>query len=101
VAGAAARTGQPVRTRRGHAAAHDPIAYSCFVRKASGRRGILERFLFSFMGPPQLGDVNAPPADLPVVPSARCPKCRLPYDEHEVVRDPGLTYTRCPAAEPR
>jgi hypothetical protein len=67
------------------------------MRRTPGRRGFFERFLFSFMGPPQLGDVNAPPRDLPVRPSARCPKCGQSYDEHEVVRDPGLTYTRCPA----
>lgn len=60
-------------------------------------RGLFERFLFSFMGPPQLGDVNAPMAELPPPPVATCTKCGLPFDEHEVVRDPRLTYTRCPS----
>lgn len=60
------------------------------------RRGLFERLLFRVMGPPQLGDVHAPMADLPPPPVTRCPQCRRPYDEHEVVRDPGLTYSRCP-----
>lgn len=68
---------------------------------AGGRRegrGLFERFLFSFMGPPEIGDLNAPPKDLPPRPVARCTQCSQPYDDHEVVRDPGLTYTRCPPA---
>ena len=59
-------------------------------------RGRFERVLFSFMGPPQLGDVNAPAADLPARPVELCGKCGQAYDEHEIVRDPRLTYTRCP-----
>ncbi len=59
-------------------------------------RGWFERVLFSFMGPPQVGDVHAPAAELPARPVALCPRCRRPYDEHEIVRDPGLTYARCP-----
>jgi len=60
-------------------------------------RGWLERVMFSFMGPPQLGDVNAPVRELPAAPVALCPTCRAPYDEHDIVRDPGLTWTRCPS----
>ena len=63
--------------------------------RAAGR-GRFERVLFTFMGPPQLGDLNAPVRSLPVVPVAPCPTCGQPYDEHEIVRDPRLTYTRCP-----
>jgi hypothetical protein len=61
------------------------------------RRGLFERIIFSFMGPAQLGDPNAPirqstrPAEL-------CPKCGRSYDEHEIVRTAGFTYTRCPTA---
>lgn len=55
--------------------------------------------MFSFMGPPQLGDVNAPVAELPARPVELCTRCRQPYDAHEVVRDPGLTYSRCPAPQ--
>ena len=58
--------------------------------------GLFERLMFSFMGPPQVGDGGGParvPAERPV---ELCSRCRQPYDAHEVVRDPGLTYTRCP-----
>jgi hypothetical protein len=61
------------------------------------RRGRFERLMFSFMGPPQLGDLNAPVPVLPKRPVELCTRCRRPYDEHEVVRDPRLTYSRCPA----
>jgi hypothetical protein len=61
------------------------------------RRGRWERIIFSFMGPPQLGDPTTP-----IRPSTRpaelCPKCGKPYDEHEVVRTSGFTYTRCPGS---
>jgi hypothetical protein len=67
-------------------------------RKDSGAQdgaGRWDRFLLSIMGPPTIGDVNAPikhveqPEDL-------CRRCGQPYTTHTVVRDPGLTYTRCP-----
>lgn len=61
------------------------------------QRGWFERFLFSFMGPPQLGDPRTGGSQ-PEPAAVPCPKCGVPYDEHEVVRDPGLTYTRCPQA---
>ena len=61
------------------------------------RRGLLERFLFSFMGPPEIGDLTSPPR-APTGPVARCSRCSRSYDDHEIVRDPGLTYTRCPPA---
>lgn len=57
-----------------------------------------ERVLFSVMGPPQLGDLSAPPADLPERPVEICPRCERPRDDHEVVRTPRLTYTRCPGS---
>ncbi len=60
-----------------------------------GRLGFLERLVFTFMGPPEVGDVNAP-ADLPPRPARVCPRCSRPYDEHEVVRDTRLTWSRCP-----
>jgi len=61
------------------------------------RRGRFERFVFTFMGPPQLGDASAPVRELPPVAGPPCSKCGRPYDDHEIVRDPRLTYTRCPA----
>jgi hypothetical protein len=58
-------------------------------------RGFWERILFSFMGPPQLGDPTTPvrqPAHVEL-----CPRCHRPYDEHEVVRRATHSYTRCPS----
>lgn len=66
------------------------------AKRASSGRSRLERVLFSFMGPPQLGDLSAPAAEPPPGPVAVCPKCDQPYDRHEIVRAPRLTYTRCP-----
>lgn len=62
---------------------------------SSTRRRWFHRAMFSVMGPPQLGDLSAP------VPEAgadtgTCTKCRKAYAEHEVVREPRLTFTRCP-----
>ncbi|MCW2607459.1 MAG: hypothetical protein JWO60_2152 [Frankiales bacterium] len=65
-------------------------------KREAGKLGILETMMFGVMGPPQLGDVNAPIRERPARPVERCGRCRLPYEDHEVVRDPGLTYTRCP-----
>ena len=59
-------------------------------------RGRWERMLFSVMGPPQLGHAGPPAVEVPPPPVAPCPKCARPYDLHEIVRDPRLTYTRCP-----
>ena len=52
--------------------------------------------MFSFMGPPQVGDVHAPVRDLPARPVDVCPTCAQPRDDHEVVRTSRLTYTVCP-----
>ena len=71
-----------------------------FVRvRTSPRRGRnrFERFLFTIMGPADRGDLNAPVREQPDRPPALCSQCAQPYDVHEVVRDPGLTYTRCPS----
>ncbi len=58
-----------------------------------------ERALLSVMGPPQLGDPDEPAPALAPPPAGRCPKCRTSYEHHEVVRDPGLTYLRCPPVD--
>lgn len=65
----------------------------------SKQRGRFERFLFSFMGPPQLGDPAEPVTPAPGQ-AGRCPTCQRPYDMHEIVRSPRLTYTRCPQHVP-
>jgi hypothetical protein len=52
--------------------------------------------LFSVMGPPQLGHTGAPTREVPPPPVTSCPTCSQPYDLHEIVRSPRLTWTRCP-----
>jgi hypothetical protein len=54
-----------------------------------------ERFLFLFMGPPQVGDPTKRGA--PEGPPAVHPDCDRPYAEHEVVRTRGYTYMKCPS----
>ena len=68
------------------------------ARQGRERSGRWERLLFSVMGPPQLGDPGAPAREVLPPAVAACPKCTQPYDLHEIVRDPRLTYTRCPQA---
>ncbi len=65
---------------------------------AKQSRSRFERVMFSFMGPPEVGDASAPQRELPERPVDICPTCRLPREEHEVVRSPTLTYTVCPGA---
>jgi hypothetical protein len=70
------------------------------ARSDEPRRGLVERVMFSFMGPPQVGDVNAPRTVEPDPEAALCHKCRRPWDEHEIVRTASMTYARCPSAQP-
>ena len=55
--------------------------------------GWWHRFMFSIMGPAQVGpyDQGAPPAD-----TSRCDRCGTPWTEHEVVRTQTRAYSRCP-----
>ncbi len=70
------------------------------VRRGGGRGArLLERLLFSVMGPPQLGDLSAPVREPAARPVATCSRCGAPRDSHEVVRTPTLTYSRCPGGE--
>ena len=57
--------------------------------------GRWDRFLFRIMGPPDVGDLNAPPREVPVRVDI-CPTCGQSRDTHEVVRTGRLTYTQCP-----
>ena len=63
--------------------------------RARGQRSLFERVVFTFMGPADRGDLSAPVKEFPDRPVERCPKCGNAYADHEVVRDPGLTYMRC------
>lgn len=58
--------------------------------------GRFERLLFGFMGPPQLGDVTAPPSVPRDDAAALCPRCGLAWDAHERVRTPSRSYLTCP-----
>lgn len=56
--------------------------------------GRWHRFMFSIMGPAQVGpyDTTAPAVD-----TSTCPKCGTAWNDHEVVRTPTRAYSRCPA----
>ena len=57
--------------------------------------GRWHRFMLSIMGPAQVGpyETAAPVAD-----TSACTKCGTPWSEHEVVRTPTRSYSRCPDA---
>lgn len=60
------------------------------------RRGLFERLMFSFMGPPQLGDPSAPVTYTPDRAAHLCHRCSQPWDAHQRVHTDNMTYTRCP-----
>ena len=63
--------------------------------KEQATGGRWHRFMFSIMGPAQVGpyETAAPARD-----TSACPKCATPWDEHEVVRTATRAYSRCPSA---
>jgi hypothetical protein len=88
---------------------HDCIVYDLFVHY---RRGImrrpppplrtpgpptrLERFLLSVLGPPSIGDPDAPYTLAPDPARDLCPKCHLAWAAHTVIRPSNLTLAQCP-----
>lgn len=67
-----------------------------FKRRNRGGLGVLERGMFSVMGPPQLGE-NRPPAGYVPDPAADlCGKCGRPWVDHKRVDTGSMTYRRCP-----
>ncbi len=66
-------------------------------RAAAGELNRLERFMFSFMGPPQLGEDKPPEGYTPDPRAALCHRCGQPWDSHERVNASNMTYTRCPS----
>jgi hypothetical protein len=56
--------------------------------------------MFSFMGPPQLGDVNAPLSVQPDPQADLCHRCGRSWGAHEVVRTSSHTYLTCPPRSP-
>ena len=67
--------------------------------KDPARRGRLERLMFSFMGPPQVGDVNAPSLVVADPAAALCHRCGQPWERHERVHTGSMTYRPCPPAQ--
>ena len=54
------------------------------------------RFLFSVMGPPQLGRPDEPPAPPTPPDRSMCRGCGRLWSEHPIVRDAFSPYTLCP-----
>ena len=65
-------------------------------RAAPGQRRWWEKLMFSFMGPPQLGELKARDGYVPDPQAQLCTKCGQPWDAHERVRTSNMTYTKCP-----
>lgn len=63
------------------------------------RQGRFERMLLSVMGPPQLGDVNAPAARRLDPQVDLCTRCGKPWDDHTHVRSGSYSYLTCPGDE--
>ena len=63
------------------------------TQRADG--GWWHRFMFSIMGPAQVGPYDAV---VPVATGSACDRCGTPWTEHEVVRTPTRAYSRCPSA---
>lgn len=61
-----------------------------------GRTGWFERVLLSMMGPPQVGDVSAPPVVAANPAAALCRRCGQLWDAHPRVRTSNRTYATCP-----
>lgn len=59
-------------------------------------RGLFERMMFSFMGPPQLGSNAAREGFVPDPAAALCHRCGKPWDDHERVHTGNMTYRPCP-----
>ena len=69
------------------------------MRRDKNGRGLLERSMFTFMGPPQLGEDKAPEGYVPDETANLCHKCAQPWEEHERVHTGSMTYRRCPATQ--
>ncbi len=70
-----------------------------FKRRDKAGPGVLERSMFSVMGPPQLGDNKAPEGFVPDPAAELCHKCGQPWGDHERVHTGSMTYRRCPASQ--
>lgn len=68
-----------------------------FKRRSKNRLGVLERSMFSVMGPPQLGENKAREGFVPDAAAELCHKCGETWAAHERVHTGSMTYRRCPA----
>ena len=59
-------------------------------------RGFFERIMFSFMGPPQIGENKVREGYVPDAAADLCPKCGQPWDAHQRVHTGTMTYRVCP-----
>ena len=77
-----------------------PLAWVDAQADGGGPRSarLFERLMFSFMGPPQLGDLDAASPCRGTPPRTSAPGCGRRWDEHEIVRTDSRTYANCPPA---
>jgi hypothetical protein len=68
-------------------------------RTAAGELQWWERFMFSFMGPPQLGENKVREGYVANEAANLCHKCSQPWDAHERVHTGSMNYRRCPAPQ--
>jgi hypothetical protein len=61
--------------------------------------GFFERLLFRFMGPPQLGDLNAPSSVAADPTADLCHRCGQAWDLHERIHTGSMTYRKCPSLQ--
>ena len=64
------------------------------AKREANEGGRWHRFMFSIMGPAQVGPYTtaAPAPD-----TSACGKCGTPWSDHDVVRTSTRSYSRCPA----
>lgn len=70
-----------------------------FKRRHKDGLSVLERSMFSVMGPPQLGENKAREGYVPDAAAEVCHKCSQPWEDHERVHTGSMTYLRCPTAQ--
>ena len=68
-------------------------------RRDAAGRGRFERCLFSFMGPPQLGDDRAPEGYVRDPAADLCHRCAQPWADHDRVHTGSITHLRCPVRQ--
>ena len=85
------RVGTRCRTQvtRGRSGQNGDVA-----KRQAGEGGRWHRFMFSIMGPAQVGPYTSAE---PVADTSACHRCGTAWNDHEVVRTETRSYSRCPA----